>query len=97
MLEHITDKMAEVINYVPFMSAIIKTKPTPISTRLIETAIMALVAGGLSIWVAVPVIQKDLETLRQDVRRVDLKVDNVGSKVEKLRSDLYEPRNGGRN
>ncbi|HYE38155.1 hypothetical protein [Methylocaldum sp.] len=94
MLEQLPDKFVQMLNYVPFVTLAIKGEPTPLTTRLIETGIMSVIAGLGSIYLAVPLLQKDIEVLNASVQRVDDRVEKIDQKVEKLREDLYAPRGG---
>lgn len=68
---------------------------TPFVTRLLETAIMSIVAAAVGIYVGVEVIKSDIAYLKQGVSEVNIKVEKVETKVEQLRHDLYVPRAGG--
>ena len=94
MIETLSDKTAEILNYIPFVSLVVSNKPSPMSTKLVEMAIMAAISAGFSIYLAVPIIQKDIEVLNVNVKEVDKKVETVDLKVEKIRSDLYRPVGG---
>jgi len=94
MIEQIPEKIAGMLNYIPFLTLIIKDQPTPVTTRLIETGIMSVIAAVGGMYVAVPLIQKDIEVLNVNIQRIDDKVEKVDEKVERLRGDLYTPRGG---
>lgn len=60
-------------------------------TKLLETGIMAALAFGASLYVAVPIIQKELVMLQRDVDKIDRKVEKLDEKVERIRADVYKP------
>lgn len=82
--------------YMPFIG-LMAGKPigsTPIFTRMIETAIMSVVAGAVGIYVGVEVIKNDLAYLKAGVSETNAKIEKLEAKVEQIRSDLYVPRGG---
>lgn len=82
--------------YMPFVG-LAAGKPigsTPIITRMVETAIMSVVAGAVGIYVGVEVIKNDLQYLKQGVTETNVKIEKLEAKVEQIRSDLYVPRGG---
>ena len=60
-------------------------------TKVLETAIMAALAFGASLYVAVPIIQKEIAVLHRDVDKIDEKVEKIDQKVERIKSDIYKP------
>ena len=84
--------------YIPFLG-MTAGKPigtTPLMTRLIETAIMSIVAGAVGIYVGVEVIKNDLLYLKQGVTETNVKIEKLEEKVEQIRADLYVPRGATR-
>ena len=80
--------------YLPFVS-LVAGKPigtTPIFARMVETAIMSIVAGAVGVYVGVEVIKNDLQYLKTGVSEVNTKVEKLENKVEQIRADLYIPR-----
>lgn len=83
-------------DYVPFLG-LAAGKPigsTPMFTRMVETAIMSIVAGAVGLYVGVEVIKNDMQYLKSGVAEVNTKVEKLESKVEQIRHDLYVPRGG---
>lgn len=88
MIEH-----REFMDYLPFFSLMTGRPPaTPFITRLIETAVMSVVAGAVGVYVGVEVIKNDLIYIKQGQTEINHKIEQVDSKVEQLRRDLYVPR-----
>lgn len=85
------NRHADIVNHLPFISMMISEEKSPMFVKLIETAIMAAFAFGMSVYVAVPMIQKDLVVLQKDIAKVDDKIEKVDSKVERMRGDIYKP------
>lgn len=83
--------------YLPFISLMAghPAGSSPLFTRIVETAIMSIVAGAVGIYVGVEVIKNDLLYIKDGIRATNVKVDQVDAKVEQIRRDLYVPRSGG--
>lgn len=87
----------QLLDYVPFLGLISgkQQMATPLFTRLTETAIMSIVAGGLAMYVSVEVIQAELNSVKYSINRLDEKVetkfDKLDTKIEKVRGDVYIP------
>lgn len=80
--------------FIPFLG-LAAGKPigsTPMLTRMIETAIMSIIAGAVGVYVGVEVIKNDLQYLKSGVAEVNHKVEKLENKVEQIRADLYVPR-----
>lgn len=88
------ETLRAILNSVPFVSLAVKEMPTPLATRLIESGIMAVAAIVAGVYVAVPLIQKDIEVINKSLTKMDAKIEKVDNKVEKLREDLYAPKGG---
>lgn len=75
--------------YIPFLSLISGGTPmqTPLSTRLMETAVMALVGVVASYLLIIPRMEEKLSHLQTTVQEV--KTD-----VKQIQRDLYEPKTG---
>lgn len=88
------DNCRHLLDYIPFFGLIAsKTQmATPLTTRLVETAIMSAVAGAFATYVGVEVIKNDINVIKVSIDKVDAKVDQVDNKLERVRSDLYVPR-----
>lgn len=88
------DSCRHLLDYIPFMGLISgKTQMvTPLTTRLVETAIMSAVAGAFATYVGVEIIKVEINSLKNSIQKVDQKVEQVDSKLERVRSDLYIPR-----
>lgn len=82
------------LSYIPFLGLIAKDPKiqSPVSVRLVETAIMSVVAGGFAMYISVEVIKTEMTSLKESIHKVDVKVDQVDNKIERVRSDLYVPR-----
>lgn len=85
------------VDYIPFIGLAIgkSTMSAPLITRLTETIVMSMVAGGFAMYVAVETIKTELNQLKLMLHKVEQKVDSVDVKVEKVRSDLYVPLGKG--
>lgn len=83
----------QLIDYIPFLGLISGKTPmaTPLTTRLVETAIMSAVAGAFATYVGVEVLRSDINYIKASISEVKQKVDEVDNKVERVRSDLYVP------
>lgn len=84
----------QLIEYIPFLGAIISGKnhmATPLTTRLVETAIMSAVAGAFATYIGVEVLKSDINYIKASITEVKQKVDEVDNKVERVRADLYVP------
>lgn len=88
------DSCKHLLDYIPFMGLISgKTQmATPLTTRLVETAIMSAVAGAFATYVGVEIIKVEISTLKSSIHKVEEKVEQVDNKLERVRSDLYIPR-----
>lgn len=82
---------SDIMNYVPFISMMVKQEKSPLVTKLLETAIMAGLAFGASLYVAVPIIQKEIAVLHRDVEKIEQKVEKIDEKVERIKTDIYKP------
>lgn len=89
--QEFVDRHSEIANYIPFVSLMITEEKSPMVTKLLETGIMAALAFGASLYVAVPIIQKDIDVLQRDIQKIDAKVDKVEDKVERIKADIYKP------
>jgi hypothetical protein len=85
-------------DYIPF-AALISGKAqmaTPLTTRLVETVIMSVVAGGFAMYVSVEVVKTELNSVKSGIikldEKVEIKFDQLDNKIEKVRGDLYVPR-----
>lgn len=79
--------------YIPFMSLMAgNPQNTPLITKMIETAVMSVVAGAVGVYVGVEVIKNDLTYLKAGISETNQKVEKLDEKVEQLRRDLYVPR-----
>jgi len=85
---------SSLLSYVPFVGLMLNDPSiqSPISVRLVETAIMSVVAGGFSMYVTVQVLSSDIRGLKEAIIKVEGKVEQVDTKLEKVRTDLYIPR-----
>lgn len=96
------DNGYRLLDYVPF-AALISGKnqmATPLTTRLVETVLMSAVAGGFAMYVSVEVVKTELNSVKSSIvkldEKVEVKFDQLDNKIEKVRSDLYVPRGGGK-
>lgn len=65
---------------------------TPLTTRLVETAIMSAGAGAFATYVGVEVIKSDINSIKYSIDKIEEKIEQVDNKLEKVRSDVYIPR-----
>lgn len=88
------DNCRHLIEYIPFLGLISgKTQmATPLTTRLVETAIMSAVAGAFATYVGVEIIKTDINGIKVTIDKIEDKIDQVDNKIERVRSDLYVPR-----
>lgn len=86
------------MQYIPFIGLIANNPnvKTPFGTKMAETAIMSVVAGGFALYVSVEVIKSELTAIKVSMEKrfdnIEIKVEQVDSKVERVRGDLYIPR-----
>ena len=76
----------------PFVALAMGRVERPLATKLIETAVMSIIAGAVGVYVGIEVIKNDLQYLKQAVTETNVKIEHVDTKVEQLRRDLYVPR-----
>ncbi len=83
----------QLIDYIPFIGLAIgnRSMSTPLITRLSETIIMSVIAGGFAMYISVETIKTELTQLKLMIHSLESKVDAVDHKVEKVRADLYVP------
>ena len=88
------DNCRHLLDYIPFLGLISgKTQmATPLTTRLVETAIMSAVAGAFATYVGVEIIKVEINVVKNSIEKLEHKIDHVDNKLEKVRSDLYIPR-----
>tara|TARA_R110000803_G_scaffold210829_1_gene284079 strand:- start:22209 stop:22484 length:276 start_codon:yes stop_codon:yes gene_type:complete len=88
------EKCHHFINYLPFVGLTMNNMDvkSPFITRMLEAAIMSVVAGGFAMYVSVAIIKTELEQVRNSVTAVAVQVELVNRKIEKVRDDLYVPR-----
>ena len=80
-------KLAEWAGYIPFLLLTVhdgKTKVGLDFSRIIETIIMAIVLGGLTLYVTTEVLEVKLEGVQVEVREVKQKLDQIYR-------DIYKP------
>lgn len=82
---------SELMNYIPFISMTVKQEKSPLITKLLETAVLAAVAFGVSLYVAVPLIQKEIQILQRDIEKIEIQVEKIDSKIERIKADVYKP------
>ena len=75
--DHVRDAMDKLLVGIPFVASI-NGRPALNYTRIIEALIIAVVAGGLSGYIA--------------VQKLELRMDMIEKKVEKVFNDIYRPR-----
>jgi outer membrane murein-binding lipoprotein Lpp len=88
------DNCRHLLEYIPFLGLMTgKTQmATPLTTRLVETAIMSAVAGGFAVYVGVEVLKSDINYIKASIQEVNLKVDKLENNLDRVKSDLYVPR-----
>ena len=88
------DKCYNFINYLPFVGLTMDNMDvkSPFITRMLEAAIMSVVAGGFAMYVSVAIIKTEIDQLRISVTMVATQLEQVNHKIEKVRDDLYVPR-----
>lgn len=82
------------MDYIPFLGLISgkSQMATPLTTRLVETAVMSAVAGAFATYVGVEILKNDINSIKTTIDKIEDKIDKVDIKIERVRSDLYVPR-----
>lgn len=78
------------LNVIPFMLHTGQTQKLSLQ-RIAEAVIIAGITAGMVMYAGQQVIEESLKWLRNDVQRVEQKVNVVDAKVERIRDDLYAP------
>ena len=88
------DNCRHLLDYIPFLGLISgkAQTATPLTTRLVETAVMSAVAGAFATYVGVEILKNDINTIKTTIDKIEDKIDKVDHKIERVRSDLYVPR-----
>lgn len=81
-------------DYVPFIGLAINqdVTKTPIVTKMVESAVMAVAATGFAMYVGVELLKQDVSAVRESITKLDHKIEKLDEKVERIRSDIYVPR-----
>lgn len=84
-------KIVDWLHYMPFIgllvtqkSTIIDAKTSPMITRLIETAIMAVIAGGLAIYVSIPQMKDHIDRLKVGQDKIETKLDEKAVQIQAI-------------
>jgi hypothetical protein len=82
------------IDVIPFLGlAMAKGTPnSPLMTRLIETAIMSVIAGGFATYLGVKLLEQEMTGIKGSIVRIEASVEKIDNKLERVRSDIYVPR-----
>ena len=88
------DNCRHLLDYIPFLGLISgkSQMDAPLTTRLVETAVMSAVAGAFATYVGVEILKNDINTIKTTIDKIEDKIDAVDLKIERVRSDLYVPR-----
>lgn len=84
------------LEYLPFVTLMAgqPASQTPIVTRMIETAVMACVAGAFATYIGVELLKVEIVNIKNAIEKVEEKVEKIDGKVERIRTDLYIPKGG---
>lgn len=88
------DNCRHFIDYIPFIGLMTNgTKPpTPLTTRLFETAVMSAVAGGFATYIGVELLKADMNYIKASIQEVNVKVDKLENSLDRVKADVYVPR-----
>jgi len=94
--EHCRTALQEIVRHLPFIGlAVGKVGESPLSTRLVETAIMSVVAGGFATYINVRMMEEKLIQLNRNIEEsateTKEKIAEVKQEVRQIRTDIYAP------